>query len=242
VPTNPYFQSKTYDGKAGLDAKIVFKDSLVLDTTIEPDFSLVESDEPQNTVNQRFDVFFPEKRPLFLENSNFFESPNPFQTDRLLFTRRIVDPEFGARLTGKEGPWTLGFFVADDRSPGLSVPPEDQSYGKRALFSIGRVAYDVGKNASIGQIYIDREFNGDFNRVGGLDAVLKLNKNWMLNYHGVVSSTHDNTLGVPYSFGSDQDAAILGQGERFALTSSIRTSRPDSWPRPGSSGAPTYGT
>lgn len=217
VPTNPYFQSKTFDGKAGLDSKIVFKDSLVLDTTIEPDFSQVESDEPQNTINQRFEVFFPEKRPFFLENSNFFESPNPFQNDRLLFTRRIADPEFGARLTGKEGPWTLGFFAADDRSPGLSVLPEDQSYGKRALFSIGRVAYDVGNNSSIGLIYIDREFNGDFNRVGGLDAVLKLGKNWTLNYHGVVSSTHDNTLGIPYSFGSDHDAAILGQGERFAF-------------------------
>ena len=74
-PTQPVFDSAHFQGKAGLDSKIVFHDSLVLDTTINPDFAQVESDEPQNTVNQRFPVFFPEKRPFFLENSNFFEAP-----------------------------------------------------------------------------------------------------------------------------------------------------------------------
>jgi len=215
VPTNPVFQSKMFDGKAGLDSKFVFKDSLVLDTTVEPDFSQVESDEPQNTVNQRFEVFFPEKRPFFLENSNFFETLNPFQSDRLLFTRRIADPQYGARLTGKQGPWALGFLVADDRSPGKRVLPDDPFFDKRALFAVGRVAYDLRQNSNIGVIYTDRELNGDYNRVGGFDTTLKLGKNWTLGYRGVVSSTLDHTSSTPYSFGSDHDGTIFGEGERF---------------------------
>src|SRR5258708_19785697 len=115
-PTQPKFDSASFQGKAGLDSKFVFHDSLVLDATINPDFAQVESDEPQNTVNQRFEVFFPEKRPFFLENSNFFEAPliaiGQIQT-RLVFTRRIVDPDFGVRLSGNQGPCTFAFLLAD---------------------------------------------------------------------------------------------------------------------------------
>lgn len=213
VPTNPVFSSKLFDGKAGLDSKFVFKDSLVLDTTIEPDFSQVESDQPQITVNQRFEVFFPEKRPFFLENSNFFETLDPFSSDLLLFTRRIADPQFGARLTGKEGPWALGFLVADDRSPGKQVLPDDPFNDKRAYFAVGRVAYDLGQNSSIGAIYTDREFNGDFNHVGGIDTNIKISKNWTFYYRGVVSSTFDHNTG--YSFGSDHDTSIMASGQRL---------------------------
>lgn len=213
VVTNPTFKSKLFDGKAGLDSKFVFKDSLVLDTTVEPDFSQVESDEPQITVNQRFEVFFPEKRPFFMENSNFFEALDPFSNDRLLFTRRIADPQFGARLTGKQGPWAIGLLVADDRSPGKQVLPEDPFFDKRAIFAVGRVAYDLRQNSSVGLIFTDREFSGDFNRVGGFDTNLKLGKNWTIYYRGVVSSTLNHQIG--YSFGSDHDASLYGSGERF---------------------------
>ncbi|MBZ5521861.1 MAG: carbohydrate binding family 9 domain-containing protein [Acidobacteriia bacterium] len=215
VPTSPVIDKKTFDGKVGLDAKFVFNDSLVLDATVEPDFSQVESDQPQNTVNQRFEVFFPEKRPFFLENSNIFETLSGFQGDRLLFTRRIADPQFGARLTGKEGPWTLGFFVADDRSPGRQVLVSDPLHDQRAYFAIGRLAYDLGKNSNIGLIYTDREFDGDFNRVGGLDAHFKLGKNWNFSWRSVVSTTRAS--GTLYSFGSDHDGAFAGEGQHFTF-------------------------
>lgn len=64
-PNNPFFESRTFQPEVGLDAKFIVHDSFVLDATINPDFSQVESDEPQVTVNQRFAVFFPEKRPFF---------------------------------------------------------------------------------------------------------------------------------------------------------------------------------
>jgi hypothetical protein len=216
-PTQPRFDSASFQGKAGLDSKFVFLDSLVLDATINPDFAQIESDEPQNTVNQRFAVFFPEKRPFFMENSNFFEAPliaiGQFQT-RLVFTRQIADPTFGVRLTGKRGPWNLGFLVADDRSPGLIVPNSDPLYGQRAHFAIGRVSHDLGEQSSIGAMFTDREFNGTFNRVGGLDGTFRLNKNWTAQYRGYMSSTLDST---GYSFGQHNEGVLAGTGRRFAL-------------------------
>ncbi len=208
---DPRYSSKTFQGKVGLDAKYVVHNNLVLDATINPDFSQVESDDPQNTVNQRFEVFFPEKRPFFLENSNFFESIGNFQNDRLLFTRRIADPDAGLRLTGKQGPWALGFFAADDRSPGKIVPPGDPLEGKRAYFFVGRVAHDVGQNSSVGVIYTDREFNGEWNRVGGIDGTFKLAKNWTGAFRSVISSTNSKTDG--YLSGWDHDAYLFQDGQ-----------------------------
>src|SRR5580700_7884340 len=71
-PYNPFFQSATAQGQAGMDAKFVIHDHFVLDLTANPDFSQVESEDPQITVNQRFEVYFPEKRPFFLENEDYF--------------------------------------------------------------------------------------------------------------------------------------------------------------------------
>ena len=76
-------------GQAGVDGKVVLKDAFTLDLTLNPDFSQVESDEPQVTVNQRYEVYFPEKRPFFLDNAAYFKTPV-----QLFFSRRIVDPTF----------------------------------------------------------------------------------------------------------------------------------------------------
>ena len=197
-PTNPYFGGKYLEVRPGLDSKIVLKDSFVLDTTINPDFSQVESDQPQITVNQRFEVFFPEKRPFFLENSSYFNTPV-----NLVFTRRIGDPEFGTRLTGKSGPWSVGMLFADDRSPGLSVTPYDPLAGHRAYFGVLRVNHDIGKESSIGLVYTDREMHtvpGELqctdspclvgsNRVGGFDAKIKPNAKWIITVQALDSHT-----------------------------------------------------
>ncbi|HEY0563992.1 MAG TPA: DUF5916 domain-containing protein, partial [Terriglobales bacterium] len=226
-PINPTYSNKLAAGKVGLDSKVVFHDSLVLDTTINPDFAQVESDEPQNTVNQRFEVFFPEKRPFFLENANFFNvpgsSPIGGNQTQLVFTRRIADPEFGARLTGKTGPWNLGFLVADDRSPG-EVLPGDPNFQDRAKFVIGSVSHDVGQNSSIGAIFTDREFAGQFNRVGGLDGTFKLNPHWNTSFHSVVSSTRDLD---GYTFGQDHEIELDGQGLRYFNVLSYQDITPD---------------
>jgi hypothetical protein len=184
IDTPAHFEGEQLGGRVGADAKIVLKDSLVLDLTVKPDFSQIESDEPQITVNQRFPVFFPEKRPFFLENSNYFSTNYP-----LLYTRNIVDPEYGARLTGKMGKVSLGFIFANDRSPGQAVPDTDPEFGKKAQFYVARVAYDVFKQSTIGVMYTDREFDGSFNRVGGLDGSFKWKKNYFANFQVLESST-----------------------------------------------------
>ncbi len=183
-PDHPKFTQRDAFGQIGLDAKAVLKDKFVLDATANPDFSQIESDEPQVTVNQRFEVQFPETRPFFLENSNYFQTPIP-----LLFTRRIVDPQWGIRLTGKDGPWAAGFLVADDASPGAEVAPDNSLFGQHAYFAVGRVSRDIGDQSSIGVMFTDRELGPYFNRVGGIDGRLKLNANWVASFQGVVSST-----------------------------------------------------
>jgi hypothetical protein len=199
-PAGDRFTGKHVDPKAGLDSKIVIKDSMVLDTTINPDFGQIESDEPQVTVNQRFEVFFPEKRPFFQENSNYFQTPL-----NLVFTRRVVNPLYGARLTGKVGPWAIGTFLANDRAPGETVLPGDPLNGNSAYFGVLRVNREVGKGNSIGFIYTDRELHTGgssfctliecavgHNRVGGFDTEIRLNQNWQMNAQAVTSETKFN--------------------------------------------------
>lgn len=182
---NPTFTQRHAFGQIGLDAKAVIKDKFVLDVAANPDFSQIESDDPQFTVNQRFEVSFPEKRPFFLENAGFFQTPIP-----LLFTRRIVDPQWGVRLTGKSGPWAIGMLAADDSFPGQEVPRGDPLYQQHAFFAVGRINRDIGNQSSIGAIFTDREDGPYFNRVGGIDGRFKLNANWVASFQGVVSSTY----------------------------------------------------
>ena len=127
--TNPYFQKATAQGQPGMDAKFVIHDRFVVDMTANPDFSQVESEDPQITVNQRYAVYFPEKRPFFLENEDFFRTPLD-----LFFTRSIGDPSAGIRLTGKDGPYSVGLMAADDRSPGLAVPDDSPVLRHALLF------------------------------------------------------------------------------------------------------------
>lgn len=196
-PNQAAFANRSAEVRAGLDSKIVIKDSLVLDTTINPDFAQVESDEPQTTVNQRFEVYFPEKRPFFLENAGYFQTPI-----QLVFTRRIADPEYGARLTGKLGGWGIGTLFADDRSPGRSVPETDPLNGRRAYYSIVRVTHDLWNDSFLGLIYTDRELHTapnsvctdswctvGANRVGGVDGKIRFNKLWIATFQGLASST-----------------------------------------------------
>ena len=197
---NAFFDNVHARGRMGLDSKIVLKDALVLDATINPDFAQVESDEPQITVNQRFEVYFPEKRPFFQENASFFDTPM-----QLVFTRRIADPEYGVRLTGKLGPWAVGWLFADDRRPRDSVPVYDPLTNGKAYYTILRVNRDIGKESTIGFIYTDRELHTSpfticdtdpcvwgANRVGGFDTKIKFNGKWSLNAQAVLAHSKRN--------------------------------------------------
>ena len=211
---HPSFESKTVQPEIGLDAKFILHDSFVLDATINPDFSQVESDQPQITVNQRFAVFFPEKRPFFLENSNYFTSPID-----LVFTRNIAHPEFGLRLTGKSGPWAVGVLGSDDRAPGETLSPTDPHAGDRATFAIARVSRDILDQSTVGGIFTDREFAGGYNRVGGIDANFKLDSHWRLQGQAAASSTHDVIAGTPPLDGLGYKLNLERAGRKLNLQS-----------------------
>ena len=181
----PGFNQQTED-EFGLDAKFVFNDSLVLDATLNPDFSQVESDQPQVTVNERFEVRFPERRPFFLENSDFFQTEAA-----LVFTRRIVDPQAGLRFTGKQGDWGIGTMIMDDEAPGQNRQAGDPLAGESAKIDILRVFRDVSEQSRIGILHTGRDFGNRSNQVTSLDSRFKLNDNWTTDIQYVESDTRE---------------------------------------------------
>jgi hypothetical protein len=176
------FERDRLDKRLGLDAKWVLASNLTLDATVNPDFSQVESDQPQITVNRRFEVFFPERRPFFMENASYFQTPI-----EVLFTRRIVDPQFGAKLTGKQGPYTIAGLVADDRGPGEVVTPDDPSFGHRASFNIFRLSRDIHQESGVGMIWSDWQFRDAYNRVFGVDGRWKYSRTTAIDFQALKS-------------------------------------------------------
>src|SRR3981189_3311002 len=183
--TPPTFLDK-FEHRAGLDAKFVVKDSLSFDVTLNPDFSQVESDDPQVTINQRFAVFFPEKRPFFIENAGFFATPI-----NLFFSRQIANPQFGSRMTGKLGKWTMGVLAIDDRQPGMGY--SSGPYNTRAADAVLRVTREFGTQSYIGGFFSSRDFADTSNRVASLDARLKFSKNWVVDVQGAHTWTRQNS-------------------------------------------------
>lgn len=217
-PANPYFSSRRFEGTAGGEAKLVLKDSVVVDGTINPDFSDVESDQPQFTVNQRYPVYFPELRQFFLENANYFATPI-----LLVYTRNIVHPEFGIRMTGKLGGTNLGLFAIDDRQPGETYRPGEALYRNRAKYMVARFSQDIGsKGSTIGLIYTDEEFGGGWNRIGGLDFTARLTPSWSVIGQMVESSSMGplpTSKANSYSAGPARYLEIQRTGHAFNLDS-----------------------
>jgi len=183
-PNNPYFSTRSAEATGGGEVKAVWRDAIVFDGTVNPDFSDVESDQPQFTVNQRYPVYFPELRPFFLENASYFATPMT-----LLYTRNIIRPDVGLRVTGKLGHTNMGLLAINDREPGQTIPAGDPLYGTKAGFYVGRVSQDLGKGSNVGLMYTDEEFGGGWNRIGGADFTWRINDHWTTLGQSVESST-----------------------------------------------------
>jgi len=170
-------------GEIGGDVKFGVTPSLTLDLTYNTDFAQVEVDE-QRTNLTRFPLFFPEKRPFFLENAGIFSAGTPQAVD-LFFTRRIgidtlgqpVPIVGGGRLTGRIGPFTVG---------GLQIFTEHQAY------SVLRVARELAARSRIGVIAVQRmatATTGNWNRVYGLDGRIGIRDAWTIDWWGAASAT-----------------------------------------------------
>ena len=181
-----------FDPDVGLDLKYNVTPSLVLDATLNTDFAQVEIDDQQVNLD-RFDLFFPEKRPFFLENAGFFTVGNPGEID-LFFSRRIgigpsgeqVTINGGGRLSGKAGHYDIGLLnMQTDDAAALDVDGNQRLPGSN--FTVVRVSRDLPNRSTIGGLFVNRQGTGrfareeDYNRTYALDGKLGLRQHTVLS-------------------------------------------------------------
>jgi hypothetical protein len=165
----------------GLTMKYGLTPTVTLDLAVNPDFAQVEADQTVVTANQRFPIFFEEKRPFFLEGIDIFQTPL-----QAVHTRSIVDPDIAVKLSGKRGKNTFGFLIASDKAPGnfsederndLGILPTIQRFiDKNAYIGILRLKRDVGKESNIGFIWTSYNFIEKHNQLAGVDGRFKISK------------------------------------------------------------------
>jgi Domain of unknown function (DUF5916)/Carbohydrate family 9 binding domain-like len=196
---------------AGLSAKYGITSNVTLDATINPDFSQVESDAFQVQVNQRFPIFYSEKRPFFMEGMGLFNVAGTGGDGNMrtsVHTRHIINPLWGSKLTGTEGKFTFGLLNASDKSPEDIGNRGDLIRGQNKLFTIARATYSLGGSNYVGAILTDTEHAGRHNRVEGGDISIKFSPpqqftaTILSSQTGITSSdgTHGVGSQVSYSY------------------------------------------
>jgi Domain of unknown function (DUF5916)/Carbohydrate family 9 binding domain-like len=207
IPNDPgRFVNRPVGFDPGLTAKFGINPNTTLDLAINPDFAQVEADATVNTANQRFPIFFEEKRPFFLEGIEIFRTQLS-----AVHTRTIVDPDIAAKLTGKRGRTTYGFLFASDNAPG-NLGDNDRDFigatedlsgvsdkdaraeleerrgslmrilDENAKVGILRVKRDVGKENSLGFLGTAYKFADRSNYVGGFDGRFRFNKQTTMEF------------------------------------------------------------
>ncbi|MDQ1707080.1 MAG: hypothetical protein QOJ88_291 [Pyrinomonadaceae bacterium] len=172
----------------GLTGKYSLTPQVTLDFAINPDFAQVESDQLVVTANQRFPIFFEEKRPFFLEGIDIFRTQIA-----AVHTRAIIDPDYAAKLTGKLGRNTFGLLLASDNGPGNFNEDERLNTNPRLLdrnASIGilRLKRDIGKADSfIGFLGTYRRFVDTYNQLAGFDGRFRVNKLTTFNWQALAT-------------------------------------------------------
>jgi hypothetical protein len=177
----------------GFAVKYGITSSIVAEATLNPDFSQVESDALQVTVNQRYPVLYSEKRPFFMEAGNLFDlaavGDGLGNMVRPVHTRTVVDPQWGIRLTGEQGKGSFALLAAADRSPGnpWGDGEANPDLGRKATFWIGRGKLGLGQDNYIGLLYSGREFGAEYNRALAADFSFRFLKNHQVMGHYIQS-------------------------------------------------------
>ncbi|MBN2134793.1 MAG: carbohydrate binding family 9 domain-containing protein [Acidobacteria bacterium] len=183
----------------GVTAKFGITSSITLEATYNPDYSQVESDEFQILVNQRYPVFYTEKRPFFMEVGNLFNLAGADSLTNIRTTvhsRNIINPQWGVKMTGEVGGLTFAVLGSGDEWPGDSDYEEYARYhGKNANFLMGRVKMKLGEENYIGALYTGRELGDYYNRVVGGDFQLRFLNNHSLKVNYLHSETFDPSTG-----------------------------------------------
>lgn len=183
------FVNEPIKKQIGVTLKYTLTPSITLDAAINPDFAEIEADAPVVTANQRFPIFFQEKRPFFLEGADIFNSPL-----QVFYSRNIVDPDFAVKLSGKTGPTSFGILAASDNAPGNYNPNErtlnaqcliqqlsdprkqcsrDEFVDRNSMFGVLRVKRDFGAANNVGFFTTYRSFVEQKNLLSGFDGRIK---------------------------------------------------------------------
>ncbi|MBX3705513.1 MAG: carbohydrate binding family 9 domain-containing protein [Pseudomonadales bacterium] len=210
-----------YDREAGVDVKYSLTPSLTLDLTYNTDFAQVEVDDLQVNLD-RFNLFFPEKRPFFLENAGQFTVGTPQEVE-LFFSRRIgiagngaPQPiEGGARVSGKAGESTnLGLLRMRTESLDGVAPRND--------FTVARINQELPNRSAIGAIVVERKGDGsisgradnDYNRTYAVDGRLGIGRDGIVRGYVAKSET-------PGRRGDDHAFSLIGQYNSAAWSNSV---------------------
>lgn len=205
---------------AGLGVTYGISSKITLEATVNPDFNQVESDEFQIIANQRYPIFYSEKRPFFMEVNNIFNLAGTSSSGNMttaVHTRKIIDPDWGLKFNGEIGPFTFSFLTVSDAYPGRKYEDAEAnpSEGNNALFYIARTKYALGNENYIGAIFVTRDFAGESNKVLGGDFKFRLDSHSFLG--NVLYSTFNNgtdtdgmAVSLKYSFSDKPLTAELG--------------------------------
>lgn len=212
----------------GLTAKLGITPTITLDLALNPDFAQIEADQLVVQANQRFPIFFEEKRPFFLEGADVFLSPL-----NIVHTRTIIDPDYAMKLTGKRGRNTFGILFASDNAPGnftederteirenfenFTRNPSRTPFDNRirlvdrnAYIGVLRLKRDLGKENSLGLFATSYDYVDRHNHLGGLDGRLRFDPKTVLSFQVVGTNTRRNF------FDPQLGSSIYRTGNAFA--------------------------
>ncbi|HEY0005199.1 MAG TPA: DUF5916 domain-containing protein [Pyrinomonadaceae bacterium] len=213
----------------GLTLKYGITPTITFDLALNPDFAQVEADQTVVTANQRFPIFFTEKRPFFLEGIDIFQTPL-----QAVHTRAIVDPDVAVKLSGKYGRNTFGLLLASDNAPGnyseeertdpdLSLDQRlriERFLDKNAYIGVLRLKRDVGKESSLGMIATTYNFIDRHNHLLGIDGRFKVNPVTFFTFQALGTTT--SRLFINTEGGPDERAKSNGFGYYWMYENSGR--------------------
>jgi len=212
---NGRFVNKPAKVDPGINIKFGITPNITLDFAANPDFAQVEADQPVVTANQRFPIFFSEKRPFFLEGADIFQTPI-----QAVHTRAIVDPDYAVKLTGKTGRNTFGLLLASDNAPGnysdeerrdpALFPSIARFVDKNAYIGVLRFKRDIGKESSLGMIATSYNFIEQHNQLAGVDGRFKVDPKTVFTFQVLGTSSRRNF------YDPDRDADVYRTGNAIA--------------------------
>ncbi len=210
-------ESNDTDYEPGLNLKWGITPEFTLDATLNPDFSQVESDEAQLSVNQTFALFFDEKRPFFLEGADYFTTG-----ERVVYTRNVTDPDFGLKITGRSGNHTIGTFAAQDALTNIILPgtfgSDFASLDEKSEVFASRYRYDFNPDLNVGAIATYRSAGDYSNLVGGVDGYFRWRDRHRFRAQFITTDT-DNSDVLQNDFGLAPSQSGTGYRVRYNFDS-----------------------